>query len=63
MNSDTLAGKLDKTKGKAKSAVGEATGDSSLKSKGTLDKVSGAIQKGVGDVREKVEKTINELKK
>ena len=63
MNKDTLKGTFDKAKGDIKSAGGKLAGDSSLRVEGALDKVAGAVQKGAGEMKGKVEKVIKDLKK
>jgi uncharacterized protein YjbJ (UPF0337 family) len=47
---DQVAGMIHELKGKAKETVGRVTNSPHLKSKGTAEKVSGSIQKKVGQV-------------
>ena len=42
---------IDKGKGRAKKAAGEATGDRALKREGTVDKASGGLKRGIERVR------------
>jgi uncharacterized protein YjbJ (UPF0337 family) len=41
----------DKSKGRAKKAAGEATGDRRLKREGSADKASGGLKRGIDRVR------------
>ena len=49
-----MAGKIQKVKGKAKEAVGDATGNKSLKREGKVDKTAGKTKNAVGKVADKV---------
>lgn len=42
MNRETVEGKFDQLKGKAKQSVGEAVGNSKLANSGAIDQVKGA---------------------
>ncbi len=48
---DKVEGTATELKGAAKDAVGTATGDSKLQWSGKVDKVQGAAQNAVGDVK------------
>jgi uncharacterized protein YjbJ (UPF0337 family) len=48
---DKAEGTLHDVKGKAKEAVGHATNNPDLEAEGTDEKVSGKIQKKVGDIK------------
>ena len=50
-----MAGKADQTKGKAKEAVGDLTGNKDLKSEGKADRQA-------GEAKEKVEEVIDKAK-
>ena len=52
MNTDQVKGTLEKAKGSVKETVGKAVGNENLQAEGTADKISGAAQKKVGDVKE-----------
>ena len=52
MNIDTLAGEGTQMKGRFKSSLGDATGDSRLQQDGAADQLSGGMRKGVGAVRD-----------
>jgi uncharacterized protein YjbJ (UPF0337 family) len=43
-----MGGRVDETKGRAKKAAGEVTGDPGLRQEGRIDKASGAVKRGVG---------------
>jgi len=77
MNRDTVAGKFDQMKGKAKQSIGEAVGDDKLANSGTADQVKGAAKEAWGntkdaahthaeshahDVREKITSTVQNAK-
>ena len=53
-----MAGKVDKAKGRAKRAVGEATGKRDLKDRGSVDKAAGRAKSGVSKAAEKTKKGI-----
>ena len=53
-----MAEKVDKVKGRAKKATGEATGSGSLKRKGQVDKTSGKAKEKVGEAAEKAKKAL-----
>ncbi|RZL69513.1 MAG: CsbD family protein [Sphingomonas sp.] len=61
MNTDTLAGAATDFGGKAKEALGTATGDQSLKSEGVADQLGGTVQKTVGQAKDVVEENIRPL--
>jgi uncharacterized protein YjbJ (UPF0337 family) len=50
-----MAGKIEKSKGKAKEAVGSLTGNKKLESEGKIDRRAGAAKEKVGRVKGKVE--------
>ena len=56
MNRDKVKGGLKEAKGKVEKTAGELTGDNKMKNRGTADKVAGAIQKGIGEVKDAVKK-------
>lgn len=53
--------KTEQLKGKIKQAVGEATGDKSLKLEGQLDQGSAAVKSAIDDATEKVAEKITPL--
>jgi uncharacterized protein YjbJ (UPF0337 family) len=52
MNSDTVAGKFDQLKGKAKQSVGEALGNQKLANSGAADQVKGNVKEAWGNVKD-----------
>jgi uncharacterized protein YjbJ (UPF0337 family) len=55
-------GKIDKTKGHAKEAVGDLTGNESLKKEGRADRVGGSVKEKAGEAADKVEETVDRVK-
>ncbi len=53
-----MADKVDKVKGRAKKATGEATGNKSLKREGQVDKTSGKAKEKVGKAADKAKKAV-----
>ncbi len=47
-------GAIDETKGRAKKAVGDVTGDESLKTEGKVDQGKGKVKDAVDKVADKV---------
>ncbi|HYI68556.1 MAG TPA: CsbD family protein [Skermanella sp.] len=54
MNSDQIKGAAKDIKGDVKKGIGEATGNQKLVDEGNLDKAEGKIQKGAGDIKDKI---------
>jgi uncharacterized protein YjbJ (UPF0337 family) len=54
MNSDQIKGAAKDIKGDVKKGIGEATGNQKLVDEGNLDKAEGKIQKGVGNIKDKI---------
>jgi uncharacterized protein YjbJ (UPF0337 family) len=54
MNKDQMKGKLDNLKGRVKEALGAASGDKSTQAEGFGERVKGAVQKKVGDIKEAI---------
>lgn len=50
MNEDSVSGTANDIAGRAKEAVGSATGDRSLQAGGIVDQVKGALQKTIGGI-------------
>ena len=53
---DKAEGVLHQAKGKIKKAIGDLTGDKSLKSEGTAEHAAGKVQEKVGDIKKVVGK-------
>ena len=58
---DRISGTVDETKGKAKSAVGDLTGDDQTKAEGDTDQITGKIKKGVADVKDMANDFVKKL--
>lgn len=58
VNKDQVGGVMKQAKGAVKQAAGKATGNRQTEAEGTADKIAGKIQKGYGDLKEKVKKSI-----
>jgi uncharacterized protein YjbJ (UPF0337 family) len=54
MNSDQIKGAAKDIKGDVKKGIGEATNNQKLVDEGNLDKAEGKIQKGAGDIKDKI---------
>ena len=52
-------GTTDDLKGRTKEAAGSLTNDKSLKNEGKVDRASGKVKDGVGDVSDKVKDAVN----
>jgi uncharacterized protein YjbJ (UPF0337 family) len=50
INKDQVAGRAKEVSGAGKEAVGKIVGNPKLEIKGKLEKATGAVQAGVGDV-------------
>jgi uncharacterized protein YjbJ (UPF0337 family) len=50
-----MAGKVEKSKGKVKVAVGSLTGDKKLESEGKIDRRAGEAKQKIGRAKSKVE--------
>jgi uncharacterized protein YjbJ (UPF0337 family) len=48
---DKIKGSVNQLKGTIKEKAGKASGDADLQDRGTAEKVGGAVQKKVGDVK------------
>ena len=56
MNKDQVQGKFEEAKGKIKETAGRITGKPDLEDEGTAQKIGGKVQKGVGDVEQRLDK-------
>jgi uncharacterized protein YjbJ (UPF0337 family) len=57
-NKDQFEGLAKQAKGSIKNAAGKAIGNEQLQAEGTADKIAGKIQKGYGDLKDKVRKSL-----
>jgi uncharacterized protein YjbJ (UPF0337 family) len=58
MNTDQVKGRINEEKAKAKKAAGKATGNKDLERKGNIQKASGRVQAGYGDLKDEIKKDI-----
>lgn len=58
-----MAGEFDETKGRAKEAVGSITDNDDLKREGKADKAAGTVKDAVESVKDKVNDTIDKVRK
>lgn len=58
VNKDQVNGALKQAKGAVKEAAGKVTGNKQTQAEGTAEKIAGKVQKGYGDVKEKVKKAL-----
>ena len=56
MNKDQKEGTEENVKGRAKEAVGAASGDAKKEAEGAAERVAGAVKKAVGDLKHKFSK-------
>jgi uncharacterized protein YjbJ (UPF0337 family) len=61
MNKDELDGKVDKLKGQAKQAWGDATNDPDTYDEGVADEVAGNVEEGFGKARRKVGDALHDV--
>lgn len=61
MNKNHAKGTWNETKGKIKEEVGHATGNNRMASEGVGDQVKGKIQRGFGDVKDKVKEVVDKV--
>ena len=52
-------GTVDNAKGRVKEAVGDLTGDQSLKNEGKVDKGTGKVKDAVGGAADKIKDAVN----
>lgn len=58
MNKDQVKGGAEQAKGKTKEVAGKAVGNKELEQEGKLENTGGKVQKGYGDVKEDIKKSI-----
>ena len=62
-NKDELKGKAEKTKGKAKRALADVTGDERLRNEGEVDETAGRVRETIGKGRRQVGETVEKIGK
>ena len=60
MNKDEFKGKVDNFMGRVKEAVGALTGDKRAEADGAADRIKGAAQEKVGDLKRKRSRSLEE---
>jgi uncharacterized protein YjbJ (UPF0337 family) len=60
---EELVGSIDETKGKAKQATGDLTGDKDMKREGNVDEMEGKAKNLIDGAADKVEEAIHHDKK
>ena len=58
VNKDQVKGVAKQVKGSVKETVGRVTGNRRTEAEGTAEKTVGKVQKGFGDVKEKVKRAL-----
>jgi len=58
----SVEGKMDKGKGRVKEAVGDLTGDESMKREGRADRAGGAAKEKISDAADKVGDAVDRAK-
>lgn len=58
---DRTEGALDKLKGQAKEAVGDATGNEDTKAEGQVDQGKGEAKQGLADAKDKVDDAVKKV--
>ena len=59
-NDDEIKGKVDNLKGRAKQAFGAITGDKKKEAEGAAERVKGAAQEKVGEIKRKLDEPDDE---
>jgi uncharacterized protein YjbJ (UPF0337 family) len=59
-NRDEVKGKLDNLKGRAKQAAGSLSGDKELEAEGAAERIKGAAQEKIGEIKHKAAEKIEE---
>jgi uncharacterized protein YjbJ (UPF0337 family) len=63
MGQQEVGGKVKKTKGKMKEAVGILSGNKKMEREGSFQRAEGAVQEGLGQARRKVGEVLTNLGK
>ncbi len=62
MDKEHVKGAADKVSGAIKEGIGKATGDSSMEAKGKLDKAKGEARGFIGDAKDAVKRSDDDVK-
>jgi uncharacterized protein YjbJ (UPF0337 family) len=60
-NEQQNEGNMEQARGTIKEKIGEATDNERMQREGEYDKAKGTIREGAGDVREGVDRTVDDL--
>ncbi len=60
MEKEQVTGKVDELKGKAKQAVGDATGNPNLHDEGAADELKGNVKQGYGNLKDTIKRADRE---
>ena len=63
MNKDQIKGSPDQAKGAVKEVVGKAVGDKKMQAEGTVEKLTGKLERAVGGAKETIGDAINKARK
>lgn len=58
MNKAQVKGRVEQVKGKMKEVAGKAVGNKEWEQEGKIENTGGKVQKGYGDVKEDIKKSI-----
>ncbi len=61
MNKSHIKGEIKRIKGKVNEEIGHATNSPSQEGKGILQQIGGTIEKGVGDLKDKIKEKTDRL--
>lgn len=60
-NKNERDGKIDQAKGRAKQAIGDLTGNKTMKAEGRMDEAGGKVEEAVGQLKRKAAETIEKI--
>jgi uncharacterized protein YjbJ (UPF0337 family) len=60
-NEQQNEGNMEQARGTIKEKIGEATDNEPMQREGEYDKAKGTVREGVGDVREGIDRTVDDL--
>jgi len=63
MDKDQIKGAVDQAKGTVKEVVGKSIGDKKMQAEGTVEKLTGNLERAVGDAKETIGAVIHKSSK
>jgi uncharacterized protein YjbJ (UPF0337 family) len=60
MNKDQIKGRVEESKGKTKEIVGNLLNDNDMKAEGNIQKNTGKVQAGFGDVKKDIKDSLDD---